>query len=127
MKKPKILHVDDDPDIREITKIALEVVGNLDVVQCGGGEEAIALAPKIAPDLLLLDLMMPGMSGQELLAELRKLPGLETTPVVFLTAKAGHGELDPIEATGAEKIIVKPYDAITLADQLREIIARRGG
>lgn len=127
MKKPKILHVDDDPDIREITKIALEVIGNLEVVQCGGGEEAIALAPQIAPDLLLLDLMMPGMSGQELLAELRKLPGLAATPVVFLTAKAGYHERDPLAATGAEEIIVKPYDAVTLADQLRAVIARHGG
>ncbi|GHE00074.1 chemotaxis protein CheY [Defluviimonas sp. 20V17] len=122
---PKILHVEDDPDIREIALMALEVVGGLDVVQCASGAEALERAPGIAPDLLLLDVMMPGMSGDETLTALRKVPQFSETPAIFMTAKAQHSEVDRLKELGALDVITKPFDPMTLADQIISIWQER--
>ncbi len=118
---PKILHVEDDPDIREIALMALEVVGGLDVDQCASGADALERAPGIAPGLLLLDVMMPGMSGDETLTALRKMPQFADTPAIFMTAKAQLSEVDRLKQLGALDVITKPFDPMTLADQILKI------
>jgi CheY-like chemotaxis protein len=122
---PKILHVEDDPDIREIALMALEVVGGLDVEQCASGADALERAPGIAPGLLLLDVMMPGMSGDETLTALRKMPQFADTPAIFMTAKAQLSEVDRLKQLGALDVITKPFDPMTLADQILKIWQNR--
>lgn len=116
-----ILYVEDEPDIREIAKIALEMVGGFSVVMCASGEEALKKAKGTTPDLLLLDVMMPGMDGPTTLKALRKLPELTDTPVIFMTAKVQPKEVDEYKAMGALDVIPKPFDPMALAHNLREI------
>ncbi|WP_319824834.1 response regulator [Thalassovita sp.] len=118
---PSILHVEDDPDIREIARLALEVIGGLTVVQCETGTEALTRAADIAPDLLLLDMTMPDMDGVETLTALRALPGFGAMPAIFMTARAQIQEHEALMAQGANAVISKPFDAMTLADEIRVI------
>jgi two-component system OmpR family response regulator len=83
----RILYVEDDPDIHEVARIALSVVGDYDVEICSSGTEAIDAAGRVRPDVVLLDVMMPGMDGVSTMAALRGVPGLEDVPVIFVTAK----------------------------------------
>lgn len=115
---PRIVHVEDDPDIREIAKIALEIVGGLTVVQFASGQEAIEGAVAARPDLFLLDVMMPGMNGEETLQALRAMPEFATTPVVFMTAKAQQSDVRKFIGAGALDVIVKPFDPMELASQI---------
>ena len=84
----KLLHVEDDEDIREVANMALELSGEFEVLQCASGEEAIERAVGFGPDVLLLDVMMPGMSGPSTLKELRTMEGMADTPAIFMTARA---------------------------------------
>jgi CheY-like chemotaxis protein len=121
-----ILYVEDEPDIREIAKIALEMVGGFDVAMCASGTEALKRAEGFQPDLLLLDVMMPGMDGPTTLKALRKLQNTEATPVIFMTAKVQPKEVDEYRAMGAVDVIPKPFDPMTLAQSIRDIWARCG-
>lgn len=105
----RILHVDDDDDIRAVTKVALEVIGNFKVSQFSSGSEALEHAQAFAPQLFLLDVMMPKMSGEETWAGLSALPGLEKTPVIFMTAKAEPSFADSLLDRGALAVITKPF------------------
>ncbi|MBN2741850.1 MAG: response regulator [Rhodobacteraceae bacterium] len=121
LNTPRILHVDDDDDIRAIAQLALEVVGQLEVHQCASGQEALLAAPDFAPDLFLLDVMMPGMTGEDTLAALRNIPGMKNTPVIFMTAKAQTDDVARLMSLGAAKVITKPFDPLTLASEVVEI------
>ena len=77
----KILHVDDDQDIRTIAQMSLEMVGGFELKQCASGKEALVVAPKFRPDLLLLDVMMPEMTGEQLWNKLMQMPELANTPI----------------------------------------------
>ena len=127
MPLAKVLYVEDDPDIREVAHLALALVGGLDVHICASGEDAIAEAPAFAPDLLLLDVMMPGLDGPSTLQRLREHPALADTPVVFMTAKVQRQELAALRALGAIDIVAKPFDPMRLADDLRAIWDRHHG
>ena len=122
---PKIVHVDDDPDIREISRIALELVGGLEVVQFASGQEVLAGAVAAQPDVFLLDVMMPGMNGEETLKHLRAMPEFATTPAIFMTAKAQHSDIDKLKAAGALDVIVKPFDPMQLAADIIRIWSAR--
>ena len=89
----KILYVEDEADIQKIAKLALETVGGFEVMICGSGAEALEKAPAFAPDILLLNVMMPGMNGPDTLVELMKIETLKDTPSIFLTAKALPAEI----------------------------------
>ena len=117
----KILYVEDEPDIRTIASMALESLGGFELECCQSGQEALDRAPGFEPDLILLDIMMPGMNGPSALQQLRKLPGLAETPVIFMTAKVQPQELAEYRALGALDVIHKPFDPMLLADQVREI------
>lgn len=117
----KILYVEDEPDIQAVARIALESVGGFELQVCSGGEEAIRTAAGFAPDLLLLDVMMPGMDGPTTLARLRKLEGLKDTPALFMTAKVQPQEIEHFKSLGAIEVIAKPFDPMSLADKLRRV------
>ncbi len=121
----KILYVEDEADIRAIATVALEDVGGFEVLACGTGTEAIDKGPGFAPDLILLDVMMPDLDGGDTLEVLRRLPELTQTPAIFLTAKAMPAEIERYKELGALDVIAKPFDPMTLADQVREIWGKR--
>lgn len=121
MKVSRILHVEDDPDIQSVARISLEIMGNYTLCQCSSGMEAVKLAKEFAPDLYLLDAMMPGMSGTETLLALQKIDGLADIPAVFLTAKIRKGEVEVFTRLGAIGVIKKPFDPAKIADEIRAI------
>jgi len=115
----KLLHVEDDPDIREIAQMALSLSGEFDVVQCCSGEEALTQVQAYIPDVVLLDMMMPGMTGLQTLVHMREIPALANVPAIFMTARAQHAEIEELRQTGAADVISKPFDPMTLADQIK--------
>ena len=117
----RILYVEDDPDIQAIARLALENVAGFTVHVCSSGEAAVREAAAFAPDLVLLDVMMPGMDGPSTLAALRTQPPLADTPVVFMTAKVQPSEVRHFRSLGALDVIAKPFDPMNLGTQLRAI------
>ena len=119
----RILYVDDDPDIRDVAVMALELDGELDVRGCASGAEALAEAPGFQPALILLDVMMPQMDGPTTLAGLRADPRTADIPVVFITARTQTAEVAQLTKLGALGVIPKPFDPMTLAGQARAFLA----
>jgi len=128
MPKPlaRILYVEDEPDIRAVAQMALEAVGGFTVIACPSGSEALAAAPTAQADLLLLDVMMPGMDGPSTLKALRALPATAGTPVIFMTAKVQAAEVAQYRELGAIDVIHKPFDPMELSAQISHIWAQRG-
>ena len=117
-----VLYVEDDPDIQMVAQMALEVVGGLALHTCSSGQEAMqAAASGVRPDLILLDVMMPGLDGPATLAELRKIAATSGTPVIFMTAKVQAGEVAYYKSIGAIGVIAKPFDPMSLAQQVRTL------
>jgi CheY-like chemotaxis protein len=123
----RILYVEDDSDIRTVTAMALEAVGGFTVISCDSGKEALAMAPGANADLILLDVMMPGMDGLATLSALRGLPQTADTPVLFMTAKVQASEIQHYMRLGATDVISKPYDPMMLSAQIGEIWQRVAG
>jgi len=119
----RILYVEDDPDIRMVGTMALETVGGFTVIACASGTEALDAAPTAEADLILLDVMMPGMDGHATLKALRGLPATASTPAIFMTARVQPAEVAQHKAMGALDVIAKPFDPMQLADQIRRICA----
>lgn len=117
----KVLLVDDEPDIRKIGTLALERVGGLEVTQASSGVEALDVAVAASPDVILLDVMMPDLDGPATFSRLRELPELADTPIVFLTAKVQKSEVERYMELGAKGVIKKPFDPMTLADEVRRV------
>ena len=120
-KLDKILCVEDEADIQTVAKMALETVGGFSVEMCGSGEEAVQKAPNFQPDLILLDVMMPGMDGLATYRALRELPGAGETPIVFMTAKSQAHEVEQLLGLGALGVISKPFDPIQLSGQVENL------
>ena len=123
----RVLYVEDEPDIQAVASIALQAVGGFTVQICSSGEEALREVMAFQPDLILLDVMMPGMDGPGTLAALRATPGLEQIPVVFMTAKVQPSEVEHYKSLGALDVIPKPFDPMKLADQVRRIWSTHHG
>jgi CheY-like chemotaxis protein len=119
MASVRILHVDDEPDIREVVEISLALDPAFAVRSCASGGDALAATAEWAPDLILLDVMMPDMDGPMTLARLRERPQTAAVPVVFMTARAQANELDRFLSLGAAGVIAKPFDPMTLAALVR--------
>lgn len=117
----RITYVEDEPDIREVAQLALENIGGFSLDLCVSGADAVQKAPAFGPDLILLDVMMPGMDGIETFAALRSDPRLANTPIIFMTAKAQPKEVERYKALGCAGIIMKPFDPVSLPDQIRSI------
>ena len=123
----RVLYVEDEPDIQAVAKIALEMVGGFTVKICSSGEEALREAEAFAPEMILLDVMMPGMDGPSTLKALRQLPACAATPVAFMTAKVQPQEVAHYKSLGALDAIPKPFDPMTLATQVRALWEKRHG
>lgn len=121
----RILYVDDDPDIREVALMALELDGSLEVRACASGADALQVAPDFQPALILLDVMMPQMDGLTTLARLRGDPRTAAIPVVFITARTQSAEVAQLKELGALGVIPKPFDPMALADQARAFLAQQ--
>ena len=119
MSKLRVLYVEDEPDIRAIAKAAMETLGGFHVKDCESGAEALAGAIAFDPEIIVLDVMMPGMTGPETMALLRKLDGFASKPIVFMTAKVQQEEVRQYMNLGATGVIPKPFDVMTLSDEVR--------
>jgi CheY-like chemotaxis protein len=115
----RILHVDDEPDIREVVELSLGLDPDFTVQGCCSGREALAIAAEWEPDIILLDVMMPGLDGPATLAQLRQNAETAQFPVVFMTARTQAREVARFWALGAAGVIAKPFDPMTLAASLR--------
>ena len=120
----RILFVEDELDIQMVARLALEVIGGFEIEMCSSGSDALERAPHFRPELILLDVMMPDPDGPATLRALARQPESAATPVVFITAKAQSHEVAEYLDLGAIDVIVKPFDAMTLADRVREIWRR---
>ncbi len=121
----KIMLVEDDADIRTVATMALEMVGGMQVHAFGSGEEAIAAVAGLAPQLIMLDVMMPGMNGPEVLVRIRERVETADIPVVFMTAKVQPEEVERLRALGVLDVVAKPFDPMTLADTIKGLWAKR--
>src|SRR6185312_14375836 len=118
----RVLHVDDEPDIREVVQLSLSLDPEFTVRSCPSGRDGLDAANEWSPDLILLDVMMPAMDGPATLAHLRQSPKTAGIPVVFMTARAQPRELEHFVSLGAEGVIAKPFDAMTLAASVRNYV-----
>lgn len=121
----KVLHVEDEPDIRTIAKVALERLGGLTVESCESGAVALEAVHTFKPDLVLLDAMMPEMDGPDVLKRLRKDERTQNIPIIFMTAKAQAHEIEAYKSLGALDVITKPINPTTLHQQLKDVWAAR--
>jgi CheY-like chemotaxis protein len=117
----RILYVDDEPDLREVAQISLEIDPQFEVRCSASGADAITALPEWQPDLVLLDVMMPEMDGPATLERIRQLPE-GGPPVVFITARAGDNDAVRLMALGAAGVIAKPFDPLKLAAQVRRYL-----
>lgn len=119
MTSLRILHVDDDSDIRAVVELSLNLDPDFSVMSCANGNDALAIAAKWAPDLILCDVMMPGMDGPIVLALLRQDPRTAKIPVAFMTGRAQTSEIEQLKLFGAVAVFIKPFDPLTLAAMVR--------
>jgi two-component system OmpR family response regulator len=122
-----ILCIDDEEDILQVAKLSLEMVGGLRVSLCHGSKQAVPEAVRLSPDLILLDVMMPERDGPATLLALRAEPASAGIPVVFMTAKVQPAEVAHYLELGAVGVVSKPFDPMTLSDNLKSLWAKRNG
>lgn len=115
----RVLHVEDDPSIILVTRVTLQKLGKMQVLSCESGKQALEKAATFNPQLILLDVMMPGMDGPTTLGELGKHMNLDNVLILFMTAKVQDAEIDYYHSIGARGVIIKPFDPMTLVDQLQ--------
>jgi CheY-like chemotaxis protein len=118
----KILIIDDEDDIREVAALSLESVAGWEVVTANSGAQGLARAVEHQPDAILLDVMMPGMDGPSTFRELRKNPATAKIPVLLLTAKVQSSDQRRFADLGVESVLFKPFDPMTLADQIAGVL-----
>jgi CheY-like chemotaxis protein len=118
----RVLHVDDEPDIREVVELSLGFDPDVVTRGCGTGLEALSVAADWRPDIILLDVMMPEMDGPTTLARLRENSKTAEIPVVFMTARAQTRELETFRSLGAAGVLPKPFDPMTLAASVRSYV-----
>lgn len=117
----KILHVEDEEVLREITKMSLELFDTFEVLQAPLGNDALDIVRGFGPDLLLLDVQMPGLTGPETLQAIRAMDGYENIPAIYLTAKVIEANKGELEGPNVLGVIPKPFDPTTLAQQIRTL------
>ena len=125
MASKQILIIDDEADIREATQICLEITGQWEVLKASNGPEGIAIAKTATPDAILLDIMMPEMDGLAILQKLQEHAETRKIPVIILTAKAQSSEQRQFSQLNVSSVIAKPYDSMTLSDQISTALANQ--
>ncbi len=126
-KKSRILHVEDDQSLQKLVRIALERLGGYVVQTAGDGRQALELAREFRPDLLLLDLDLPGHDGVDTLADLRKVEGLDEVPAVFLTAASSAQAKARLLSAGAREVLKKPFRPRELLRAIQRALQAGGG
>jgi DNA-binding response OmpR family regulator len=121
----KILIAEDERDIRDLIEFTLKYAGH-DVIKTSNGAEAVELAPQVQPDLILLDVRMPRMTGYEACRALKALDGLSDVPIVFLSAKGQQTEMESGLDAGAYDYILKPFAPDHLTQRIAEILTKFG-
>jgi len=114
----RVLVVDDSAVIRELAQVALGMIGGLEVTTAESGDEALERAATAAPDVILLDVEMPGLDGPETLALLREEPATREIPVIYVTAHDAPDEHDDLGGLGVAGVIAKPFEVARLAEQV---------
>lgn len=117
----KIMVIEDDPDIRDILELSLDTLGGFELSLHDNAVSALASASNFCPDLILLDVMLPELSGPEALPKFREQPAGQAAAIVFLTAKASASARDELMLQGAQEVLFKPFDPVTLPEQLQAI------
>ena len=121
----KALIVDDEEDVRLVANFSLSRIGGMEVVEAATGEEAIEAARTHRPDVILLDVMMPGLDGAATFQMLRGDPITAEIPVVFLTAKAMVNDVSRLEGLGARGVVLKPFDPMQLPGDVLSVLRSR--
>jgi DNA-binding response OmpR family regulator len=121
----KILIAEDEPDIRELVTFMLRFAG-YEVVAASNGEDAVQTALREIPDLVLMDVRMPRMTGYDACRLMKANPNLRDVPVVFLSAKGQESEIQSGLDAGAEEYLLKPFSPAELTNRVRGILSRRG-
>jgi CheY-like chemotaxis protein len=119
-----VLLCDDEEVLRSLVRATLDDDG-YSILEARDGDESLELARSARPDLIVLDMMMPGRSGLDVLQELRKDPELENTPVVMLTARARQSDRDAAVAAGADRYLSKPFSPLELISVVEDLLDRR--
>jgi CheY-like chemotaxis protein len=122
MQIDRVLMVDDDAAIRKIGEICLTRIGKWQVLMASSGPEALKLGPEFAPDVILLDVMMPGMDGPTTLKLLQENAVMTGTPVIFMTAKVQSHEIETYSKLGAVGVITKPFDPMKLPFEIQQLL-----
>ena len=117
----RIMYVDDDPDLQDIVRLGLETRGGFTVTCCDTGNQALEEIKIFKPDLMILDMLLPGMSGLQLLERMRELRGVPWIPVIFLTSKISPQQVEEYKKLGVIGVINKPLNPLELRHQVREI------
>lgn len=120
----RVAHVDDDDDLLAIVRLALQATAGMQVESCASGARALEVIPGFDPDVILVDLLMPGMGGLETIERLRECMDFSHVAVAFATGIEDPEQLRRIVAAGAATIIHKPFDAFALADHIHRIAPR---
>ncbi len=121
----KILIAEDEPDIRELVLFMLRFAG-YEVIAASNGEEAVQTATREIPDLILLDVRMPRMTGYDACRLMKANPALRDVPIVFLSAKGQEAEIQSGLDAGAEEYLLKPFSPAELTNRVRGILSRFG-
>jgi CheY-like chemotaxis protein len=116
-----LMYVDDDDDIREIVEMSLGLDGSIRIRTSAGGEQALAAMRSEQPDLVVLDVMMPGMDGPTILQRMRADPALEHIPVIFMTARTNPQDTAHFRGLSAIGVIAKPFDPMALGQQVKAL------
>lgn len=119
----RILVADDDVDIRELVEFKLSTLGH-DIVAVGDGTAAVSACQEERPDLAVLDVMMPGMSGLDAVRVIRNDPDLADLPVILLTARAQESDIETGFDSGADDYITKPFSPRELATRVQALLAK---
>ncbi|HEY8628183.1 MAG TPA: response regulator [Gaiellaceae bacterium] len=118
---PTVLVVDDDPGVRQVVRLSLELEGYM-VKEAGGAEEGLAAVEDEAPDLILLDVMMPHVDGWEMLRRIQERHGAGSIPIVMFSGKVDAQTAAQATARGAQGFVGKPFDPQQLVDQAKQIV-----
>ena len=117
----RIMLVEDEPDIQLIARLALEAIGGFTLAVCDSASHALEVAPSWSPDLIMLDVMMPGIDGVTTFKKMQENPQLAKVPIIFMTAKARSSEVIIYKEMGALGVVAKPFDPMTLAEKVKAI------
>ena len=121
-----VLMIDDEPDIRRIGEMSLSAVGKLKVFMASSGKQGVEIARREKPDVILLDVMMPGLDGPATLLLLRADPITCRIPVIFMTAKVQRTEVERYRLLGAQGVVPKPFDPMDLPGRIQAIVEGSG-